>query len=306
MAHRHSEHIMLSQFEVRETLPLTDGSAAELRPQWNVDGRSIVFERRTALGSMLFRADFDGRHLGQIRPVDLCNKGATICQGRAAFFAQDDFAFVSDRSGPPAIWRAHLGKNLVEPLTLPSADESDHGPTARPDSDGRFAFFRIVGTGKPHLFVGRLGETNEQLATGRLDGDQPWFMPMASRVVFHSTREGDHGLFERDVDRDAKARRISPIDEASAFVTPYPAPDGRHIVFASAATGVSQIYVMAVDGTDRRQLTFGTEPSYFPAWAPRGDDVLFVKGDPFHSTTQLMLMRLHRIEQRVATTASVS
>jgi len=294
---------MLSQFAVKETLALTDGTAAELRPQWNIDGRSIVFERRTGTGSMLFRAEFDGLRLGHIGSLDLCNKGATISQGRAAFFAQDDFAFVSNRSGSPAIWRAHLGKSLVEPLTLPSADESDYGPTARPDSHGRFAFFRTVGAGKPHLFMGRLGETNGQLATGRLDGDQPWFMPMALRLVFHSTRDGDHGLFERQVDRHVKARRISAIDEATSFVTPYPAPDGRHIVFASAATGVSQIYVMGIDGSNRHQLTLGKEPSYFPVWAPRGDDVLFVQGDPFRSKTQLMLMRLNRTERRVATTA---
>ena len=294
---------MLSAFEVKETLPLSDGTAAELRPQWNVDGRSIIFERRTATGAMLFRADFHGLLLGEAEPLDLCNKGATISQGRAAFFAQDDFAFVSNRSGSPAIWRAHLGKNLVEPLTLPFADEADHGPTARPDSNGRFAFSRIVGAGKPHLFVGRLGETNGQLATGRLDGDQPWFMPMATQLVFHSTREGDHGLFERDVDRDVKARRLSATDEATAFVTPCPAPDGRHIVFASAATGVSQIYVMDIEGTHRQQLTFDKEPSYFPAWAPSRDDVLFVRGDPLHSTTQLLLMRLHRMERRVATAA---
>ena len=285
---------MLSQFQVNETLPLTDGTAAELRPQWNVDGRSVIFERTTAIGSMLFRADFHGLRLGQAEPIDLCNKGATISQGRAAFFAQDDFAFVSNRSGSPAIWRAHLGKNLVEPLTLPFDDEADHGPTARPDSAGRFAFFRVVGAGKPHLFVGRLGETNGQLATGRLDGDQPWFMPMAEQLVFHSTREGDHGLFERNVNRDAKARRISATDEATPLLTPHPAPDGRHIVFASATTGVSQIYVMGIDGSNRQQLTFGNEPSYFPAWAPHGDDVLFVKGDPFRTTTRLSLLRLKR------------
>jgi len=215
---------MLSQFEVKEALPLSDGTAAELRPQWNVDKRSIVFERRTPIGSILFRADFDGLRLRQPEPLELCNKGATISQGRAAFFAQDDFAFVSNRSGSPAIWRAHLGKNLVEPLTLPAADEADYGPTARPDSDGRFAFFRIVGGGKPHLFVGRLGETNGQLATGRLDGDQPWFMPMATQVIFHSRREGDHGLFERAVNRDVHAGRISPNDEGTPYGLRIPPP----------------------------------------------------------------------------------
>jgi Tol biopolymer transport system component len=288
---------IVSNFVVKEALPLTDGTTVDLRPQWNVDGKSIVFERRTANGSMLLRAELSGLRLTKVEPLDLCNKGATRTQGRAAFFGQDDFAFVSNQSGPPAVWRVDLGKGLLEQLTLPVADEADYGPTARPDSDGHFAFFRIVGAGKPHLYVGRLGETNQPLATGRLDGDQPWFVPMASHLIFHSTRDGDHGVFERNVDQAAKARRLSPADERTPFVTPFPSPDGRHIVFASAASGVSQICVMSRDGTNHQQLTFGSEPSCFPAWAPHGDEVLFVRGDPFRSTGQLFLMRLDRTSQ---------
>jgi len=293
----------VSRFEVKEILPLTDGTTVDLRPQWNVDGKSIIFERQTATGAMLLRAELRGLGLTRVQPLDLCNKGATVTRGRAAFFGQDDFAFVSNRAGSPAVWRADLGNGLVEQLTLPFADEADYGPTARPDSDGHFAFFRIVGAGKPHLFVGRLGEANQPLATGRLDGDQPWFMPKAARLVFHSTRDGNHGVFVRDVDQAAKARRLAPTDEATPFVTPFPSPDGRHIVFASAVTGTSQIYVMESDGTNRQQLTVDAEPSCFPAWAPHGDEVLFVRGDPIRATGRLALMRLHRVPERVSSAA---
>ena len=287
----------MSRFAIQELFPLTDGTTVDLRPQWNVDGRTIVFERRTATGSMLLRAHLRGSRLSEVEPLDLCNRDATLAQGRAAFFGHDDFAFVSNRSGSPAVWRADLGKGLLEQLTLPFADESDHGPTARPDSDGHFAFFRIVGAGRPHLFVGRLGETNQPLATGRSDGDQPWFMPGAGTLVFHSVRDGDHGMFERDVDGPAPARRLAPTDEATAFVTPFPSPDGRHVVFASAATGVSQIYVMAIDGSDRQQLTFDPQPACFPAWAPHGDDIVFARGEPQRPAGGLFVMRLRRVSE---------
>jgi Tol biopolymer transport system component len=284
----------MADFQVRDTRPLGDGGTADLRPAWNVDAKSIVWERREGAGAKLLRADLRGDRLVNAAPIEMCNDGATMVQGRAAFFAQDDFAFISNRSGSPAVWRAHLGKGIVEQLTLPFEDEADHGPTARPDSEGHFAFFRIIGAGRPHLFVGRLGETNQPLATGRLDGDQPWFMPQARCLVFHSVRDGDHGLFERDVNVLAKAKRLSSGDEGTRLVTPFPSPDGRHIAFASAVSGTSQIWVMRRDGTDRQQLTTGSEPACFPAWAPNADEVLYVRGEPLGSTGQLMLMRLDR------------
>ena len=132
--------------------------------------------------------------------------------------------------------------------------------------------------------MGRLGETNQPLATGRSDGNQPWFLPLAGRLVFHSVRDGGHGVFERDMNGRAPARRLSPTDEATPFVTPFPSPDGRHVVFASAASGTSQICVMGIDGSDRQQLTFDTEPACFPAWAPHGDDIVFARGDPERPT----------------------
>jgi TolB protein len=284
----------MSKFEVKEIVPITDGSSVDLRPQWNVDASSIVFERRTAFGSMLFRLELGAGRSEKAEPLSLCNKGATEVQGRAAFFARDDFAFVSNRSGVPAVWRADLNRGLVEPLTLPAADERDYGPTARTDSGGHFAFFRIIGSGRPHLYVGRLGETHQPLATGRADGDQPWFLPLAERLVFHSRRDGDDGIFERDVGRETSARRLGRGDEATSFVTPFPSPDGRYVAFASASSGVSQIHVMAMDATERQQLTFADAPSCFPAWSPNGDEIVFVEGDPFgaHPTGRLCILRL--------------
>lgn len=288
----------MTPFEVKEILLVTDGASVDLRPQWNVDARSIVFERKTASGSMLFRLELGAASARKVEPVSACNRGATQVQGRAAFFAQDDFAFVSNRSGVPAVWRADLNQGLVEQLTLPAADERDFGPTARTDSNGRFAFFRVIGAGKPHLYVGRLGETHQPLATGRADGDQPWFLPSAERLVFHSRRDGDDGIFERDVNRETSARRLGSGDEATPFVTPFPSPDGRYIAFASRASGVSQIHVMGIDGTGRQQLTFGEQPACFPAWSPHGREIVFVEGDPFAArpTGRLCIMRLARVD----------
>ena len=289
----------MADLDVLTTAQLTDGSAVDLRPNWNVDGTSIVFERRTASGSALWMLRPQaGRVAATCDPLDICNAGGTKVQGRAAFFAQDDFAFVSDRSGSPAIWRANLAQHTCVPLTQPVADEADYGPTTALDAAGRFLFFRIVGKGKPHLFEGQLGGSIQPLTIGADQADQAWFMPGAQDIVFHSKRDGATAAYRQRAQHDAHAQRLGNVDEATHFVTPFPSPDGRHVAFASACEGVSQIWVARSDGSGRQRLTEGPTPACFPAWSPSGDRIVFVRGEPLgevpSGSLHVLVLRMSR------------
>jgi TolB protein len=270
----------MPDFKVREAIQITDGRSVALRPQWNVDGQSIIFERKTSDGSMLCSLRLGNTVKSEPESLEICNNGARKVQGRAAFFSRDEFAFVSDRLGQPAIWLADLKRRFVEPLTQPAADEADYGPATLPEADGHFAFFRIIGSGRPHLYVGRLREAIQPLTISKAYGDQPWFLPGTSRLVFHSRRTGDDGVFQQEAAQGAPAFRLGVEDERTSFVTPFPSPNGSHIVFASAASGSSQIWVMRADGSNRQQLTFAPTPACFPAWSPMGRAIVFVRGDP--------------------------
>jgi len=67
---------------------LTDGAAVDLRPQWNLDGKSVVFERHEAGQSRLFQLHLEGWRRGDCEALAFCNRDARHVQGRAAFFAQ--------------------------------------------------------------------------------------------------------------------------------------------------------------------------------------------------------------------------
>ena len=277
---------------------LTDGAAVDLRPQWNLDGKSVVFERHEAGQSRLFQLHLEGWRRGDCEALDFCNREARHVQGRAAFFAQDVFAYVSDRGGQPAIWHADLAHREIKPLTQPVQDEADFGPSTSPEARGLFVFFRIVGKhGRPHLFRGELRSGIQQLTIGSREGDQPWLLPGADRLVFHSRRDGDDGIFVRDVEHGSDATRMSPDDERTPFVTPFPSPTGRFIVFASARSGVSQLWLIRTDGSGRQQLTSDAEPSCFPAWSPEGERIVFVRGDPnaARPTGRLMVMKIETV-----------
>jgi TolB protein len=276
----HIPESAMDKLVVVKTTQLTDGSAVDLRPNWNVDGTSIVFERKTALGSHLWMLRLHEHGASTCESIDLCNAGGTKVQGRAAFFAQDDFAFVSDRSGASSIWRANLAQKTCVPLTQPVADEADYGPTTSPDAAGRFLFFRIIGERSPHLFEGAIGGGIQPLTVGADQADQAWFLPGAREIVFHSKRDAVSAAYRQLAERGAPATRLGDIDEATNFVTPYPSPDGRWVAFASACDGSSQIWVARSDGSQRQRLTEGPTPACFPAWSPSGDRIVFVRGDP--------------------------
>lgn len=267
-----------TDFRVDSVREITTSDRVAIRPNWNADGGSIVFEVKEGSTSKLFSIDAGGGHA---RALDLCNQGATRVQGRPAFFGQDDFAFVSDRSGSLAIWRCDLRLQTVSQLTWPGADESDYGPAAPGSDAAQFLFFRANKTSAtPHVHLGRVGTAGASLPLAPGMSNQPWFVPGDDSFVFHSKGSDGSAVFLQALTPAAHTQRIGPADAGTSYVTPYPSPDGRHVVFANRIAGVSQVCVMRRDGSHLQQLTFGSVPSMFPAWSPAGDRLVLVRGDP--------------------------
>ena len=199
---------------------LTDGAAVDLRPQWNLDGKSVVFERHEVGQSRLFQLHLEGWRRGDCEALDFCNREARHVQGRAAFFAQDVFAYVSDRavsrpSGMPT-WRiGRSSRSHSRCRTKRTSDSFDGAGGQRP--------LRVLPDcrqARPAAsFRGELRSGIQQLTIGSREGDQPWLLPGADRLVFHSRRDGDDGIFVRDVEHGSDATRMSPDDERTPFVT---------------------------------------------------------------------------------------
>ena len=253
--------------------PLTDGSAVDLRPAWAPDGRAVVFERQQDGRSRLFRLALDETEaLDETAPValDACNTHAETVQGRAAFLGPEAFAFVSDRAGRSALW--HDREGVVRRLTAPDERASDYGPAP---FDGGVVFFRSRGDA-PRLV--HLGPGGAERDLGQ-PGDQPW--PLSGGgLVFHSDRDGD-AVWRLDAP-GGEAVRLTPggETEGTAYVTPFPSPDGAWVAFARDDGRGSQIWLMRRDGSGRHALTCGDTPSSFPAWSPDGRALVVVRGRP--------------------------
>ncbi|HET7041649.1 MAG TPA: hypothetical protein VFI13_06510, partial [Gemmatimonadales bacterium] len=77
-----------------------------------------------------------------------------------------------------------------------------------------------------------------------------------------------------DVRRDRIAHRIQvPI---AGLLTPSFSPDGKQVVFSGLDGGLSDLYVVNVDGSGFRRLTHDKYADLNPAWSPDGKTIAFV------------------------------
>ena len=120
---------------------------------------------------------------------------------------------------------------------------------------------------------GPLGDLLVEAMEGRLPGGVP---ALLVPVPLHPRRERERGFNQASL----LAWRVGRADTGTPYVTPFPSPDGEPIALTRSVDRVNQLCVMRADGSQLLQSTFGDVPSMFPAWSPRGDRLVHVRGDP--------------------------
>lgn len=76
-----------------------------------------------------------------------------------------------------------------------------------------------------------------------------------------------------DIKKDEEARRIKlPL---SGLTTPTWSPDGKQIVFTGYDNGVTDLFIVNVDGTNLRRLTNDKYADLQPTWSPDGKTIAF-------------------------------
>jgi TolB protein len=98
----------------------------------------------------------------------------------------------------------------------------------------------------------------------------PSFSPDGGRILFVGQWQGVRTLSILDL----LSREVATLGPGE-----FPAwsPDGERIAFTTPdEEGVSQVFVMAADGSERRQLTRGAACTY-PSWSPEGARLVFCR-----------------------------
>jgi TolB protein len=153
----------------------------------------------------------------------------------------------------------------TNPRSLTGVTTTDSEPKVNPKTGAQIAF-SSGRSGREQIYLMNADGTGvERLTDGTGEAANPSWHPNGQFLAFAWTRgyaAGAWNIFIMDVARHTVTQLTH--DEGKNE-NPVWAPDGRHLVFGSTRTGRPQIWSMAADGTQLRQLT--TEGSNStPTW----------------------------------------
>jgi Tol biopolymer transport system component len=243
---------------------LSDGSANDSEPSWSPDGSKIAFTSYDGRRAQIFVMNADGTGRKQISDGSTADvQPAWSPDGRRIAFSS-----VNDH-GYHQIFVMNADGTGRKPVSPESAYEDFH-PSWSPDgsqiafSTGEFAHSSLI-------FVMNADGTGRKRLSGASDRDfEPSWSPDGSQIAF-SSYVAPLGVFIYVMNAEGTGRkrvssRLTGIDGNPSW-----SPDGSQIAYDSSdlyGSESRQIFVVNADGTERYQLTTGSNPSYYPRWKP--------------------------------------
>ncbi len=185
--------------------------------------------------------------------------------------------FSSDRDGDWDIYSMDAnGDNVVQLTDHPATDED---PACSPDG-GRISFASERGVTRDLYVMDSDGDNVIRLTRDNFYESRPSWSPDGTRIAFGTFRflVGNSEIYAMDADGNNLTRLAK---HKWHDVVPSWSPDGRKIAFVSVRDGgfntPQHIFVMNVDGTERRNFTGDTHlrRNWGPTWSPDGLKIAF-------------------------------
>ena len=238
----------------------------------------IIFSSRRWWNYDIFVADIYGGHMTQLTKNKWIDFNPSISPDAKKLL------FVSDRDGNREIYITDLqwldgytqwrGNNL---RNLTDSNENDWTPVYSP-TENRIAFSTYFPDNDNYdIFIMNDDGTNKENLTNSPAYEKfPQFSPDGSFLIYQGWQKGKMeifflGILDRNninVSRNVKSNDI--LSHGNSF-----SPDGQSIVFTSERDGNRNIYLMKINGSDIKQLTFHKSDDYEPVFSPDGQSIAF-------------------------------
>jgi len=241
---RNVKEIYFSDYDGENQRRVTSNRSLNGFPAWSPDARSIAYMSWRRGQPQIFVSHIFEGTLDEVTKMPGENWTPAWSPDGTRI------AFASSRDGNSEIYVANRdGSNVRRITNNPAIDIS---PTWSPN--GTEIAFTSDRSGSPQIYtVSADGLGAVQRLTSESYCDRPTWSPAPFNEIAFASRTGG-GFDIKVIDVPTRAVRQLTFGEG-VNESPSFAPNGRHIAFTSTRAGKSQIFVMARDGKDIKQLT---------------------------------------------------
>jgi TolB protein len=254
---RSIKEVYISDYDGENQRRVTVGKTLNIAPRWSPDARSIAYTSYRRGGGQIFISNIFQGTLEEV------TKGAGVGENWLPAWSPDGsrVAFTSTRNGNPEIYVANRdGSNLRRLTNNPGIDIT---PTWSPS--GTQIAFTSDRSGSPQIYiVSADGVGAPSKVTSESYCDKPTWSPAPYNEIAYASRNGP-GYDIKIIDLATRHVTALTFGEGTNESPGY-SPNGRHIVFTSTRAGKTQVFTMARDGKNVRQITRAGN-NYEPDWS---------------------------------------
>jgi len=253
---REIKEVYIADYDGANQRRVTATHTLNITPVWAPDGKAIAYTSyRRGYQDIFVSFIYEGR-------METPASGNWNKQNYLPVYSPDGtkIAFTSTRDGNPEIYvMNHDGSGVHRLTDNPAIDVT---PTWSPS--GNQIAWTSDRTGNPQVYVMNADGTGQRRLTTTGYCDRPTWSPDPFNEIAYAMRSG--GGFDIMVYSFAtgESRRIT--DGIGSNESPAFSPNGRHIAFASTRLGKQQVFTIARDGNDLRQITKEGNNGY-PNWS---------------------------------------
>jgi TolB protein len=257
---RDIKEIYLADYDGAGPKRVTVSKTLNVAPVWSPDGQALAYTSYRMGQFSVFQDIIVSLLYKGVRQTPL--EGDPDKQNYLPAWSPDGskMAFTSNRDGNPEIYVVNRDGSGLRRLTNHTSIDST--PTWNPA--GTQIAWTSDRTGNPQIWFMNADGTGQRKLTSESWCDRPTWSPEPFNEIAYASRTG--AGFDIKIYSFAKGEGTRVTDGIGTNESPAFSPNGRHIAFTSTRNGKQQIFTIARDGNDLRQITREGNNGY-PNWS---------------------------------------